>query len=111
MRTLLGSRVSRVFSERSAFSIGRYRRGGDNLGLECKTTVVLLDRSPGMGERPRLVKRRAALRDCSKRPISLNQGHGKEAIPHRSYGRAVEAHRTLVASGQAGWATAQHEFT
>jgi len=51
------------------------------------------------------------LRDCSKRPISVNQGHGKEAIPHRSYGRAVEARRTLVASGQAGWATAQNRFT
>jgi hypothetical protein len=56
-----------------------------------------------------LVKK--ALRDCSKRPICLNQGHGKEAIPHRSYGRAVEAHRTFVASGQAGRATAQNRFT
>src|SRR6516162_5093647 len=36
-----------------------------------------------------------AVRGCSKRPISLNQGHGKEAIPHRSYERAVEARRTL----------------
>jgi WD40 repeat protein len=29
---------------------------------------------------------RWVLRDCSKRPFSVNQGYGKETIPHRSHG-------------------------
>jgi len=37
------------------------------------------------------------LRSCSKRRFSLENGDGKESIPHRSYGRAVEARQTVVA--------------
>src|ERR1022692_1687581 len=53
------------------------------------------------------MKKQLLLRSCSKRGFSIENGDGKEAIPHRSYRRAVEARRTVLTRRQAGRTTSQ----
>src|SRR5262249_15366600 len=44
----------------------------------------------------------AVLRGCSKRPVFLERGDGKETIPHRSHGRAMGRPTAPLTRRQAG---------
>lgn len=91
-----------------------------NLRLESavirKALLAMVDQGAkeDRGTIPRPIEDIAAacalsVRSCSKRRVFVKRWHGKEAIPHGPHGRAVAAHRALVATGQARRATPQNE--